>query len=436
MKIQLIHPPADEGYDGPEAQWLKSAPIGLELIAGAIGDKHDVQIIDGNNMPLEQIFARIEGDYVGVSDWYSKHENALKILAEAKKRGAVTLIGGPNATHLAERILKNHPSVDYAITGDGEDATRRIIAGEEPSKIPNLVYRNGTDVRRNPTENVALNQIFNLEHIINPHYSKENPFPISSIRGCIKAETDKRCSFCSMDHRLKVMGAENVWKQIDLLNSKYGFNYFFETGDSFIVGRYPQILLERRPEHLRDVRFRIYASPNQIDERTTEVLRQLNVQEIFLGVESTDQNILTQAGKKYSVEQIGQAISSISSAGIELQVPFIYGLPGESERTMKNTHNYARDLMTRYPKTKLLVSTPLPLIGSALFEDLRTDSRIRKEYLGDLDADDSFDYEALSRLQTKYRTSVEYAQMNQYVANTRALAMTGNVAGCGILKNE
>lgn len=434
MKVQLIHPPADNGYKTPEAQWLKSAPIGLELIAGAIGNEHEVQIIDGSNMSIEQVLGSIDGDYVGVSDWYSKHENALRILAEAKERGATTLMGGPNATHLAGRILRNHAFVDYAIKGDGEDAARRIISGKSPSTIPNLVYRDGTEIKENPVENVALNRIFDLDHIVNTNYNKQNPFPISSIRGCIKAETDKRCSFCSMDHKLKVMGAENVWNQIDLLNTKYGFNYFFETGDSFIVGKYPQILLEKRPAHLKEIGFRIYASPNQIDETTLEALKQLNVREIFLGVESTNQNILTQAGKKYSVKQIDQAITSISSAGIELQVPFIYGLPGESERTMGDTYDYARNIMAKYPETKLLVSTPLPLIGSSLFENLRADHRTRKEYFGDLDNDDSFDYEALSELQTRYNTSVSYTQINQYVAKTRALARKDNVAGCGILK--
>ncbi len=433
MKVQLIHPPADKGYKTPEAQWLKSAPIGLELIAAAIEDKHEVCIIDGSNMSIEQVLSSIDGDYVGVSDWYSKHENALRILAEAKERGATTLMGGPNATHLAGRILRNHAFVDYAIKGDGEDAARRIISGKSPSTIPNIVYRDGTEIKENPVENVALNRIFDLDHIVNPNYNKQNSFPISSIRGCIKAEIDKRCSFCSMDHKLKVMGAENVWNQIDLLNTKYGLNYFFETGDSFIVGKYPQILLEKRPTHLKDMGFRIYASPDQIDETTLETLKQLNVREIFLGVESINQDILTQAGKKYSIKQIDQAITSISSAGIELQIPFIYGLPGESERTMDDTYDYARNIMAKYPETKLLVSTPLPLIGSSLFENLRADPRIRKEYPGDLDNDDSFDYEALSELQTRYSTYVSYAQINKHVAKTRALAREDNVAGCGIL---
>lgn len=435
MKIQLIHPPADKNYGSPEAQWLKSAPIGLELIAQAIGKEHEVEIIDGSNLKLKNILKNVSGDYVGVSDWYSKHENALRILKEAKRKGAITLIGGPNATHLAERILSQHPFIDYAIVGDGEEATKRLIAGESRDTIPNLVYRQSNAIRKNPIENVTLDRIFNLEHISNPNYCKENPFPISSIRGCIKAELDKRCSFCSMNHRLKLMNVENVWRQIDLLNSKYGFDYFFETGDSFIVGKYPEMLLEKRPKHLEDIKFRIYTSPNQITPETIAILKKLNVREIFLGVESADQNILNSAGKKYSLEQINSAIDLISSNRIELQVPFIYGLPGESAKTMQKTYAYAIELMNKYPQTKLLVSTPIPLIGSELFEDLRKNKQVRKRYSGDLDKDDSFNYESLIKLQTKYRTKVAYSQINNYVTKTRALAKKENVAGCGINKD-
>jgi radical SAM superfamily enzyme YgiQ (UPF0313 family) len=434
MKIQLIHPPADEGYDSPEAQWLKSAPIGLELMAKALGNQHEVEIIDGSNMTMQDILAKIEGDYVGVSDWYSKHQNALRILRAAKKKGAVTLIGGPNASHLAQRILKNHYFVDYAVIGDGEEAIKRIVSGEEIHKIPNLAYRKGEEIIKNPVESIKLDRIFDLDHIISPNYSKENAFPISSIRGCIKAELDKRCSFCSMDRKLRIMDAKNVWKQIDLLRSRYGFDYFFETGDSFIVGKYPEILLKKRPKHLANVRFRIYAGPDQIDEEIMKTLKQLNVKEIFLGVESSNQDILNQAGKNHSVKRISSAIEVIYSAGLEMQVSFIYGLPNESDCTMDRTYQYAKDLMKKYPKTKLLVSTPIPLIGSALFEELRNDQRVRNNYDGDLDADDSFDYQSLIELQTEYRTSTSYSRIMEYVARTRALAKEGNVAGCGILK--
>ena len=89
MKIQLIHPPADSNYNSREAKWLRSAPIGLELIASALDSDVDVEIIDGSNLSIDEILEKIDGDYVGVSDWYSKHGNALRILEKAKEKGKI-----------------------------------------------------------------------------------------------------------------------------------------------------------------------------------------------------------------------------------------------------------------------------------------------------------------------------------------------------------
>lgn len=436
MKIQLIHPPADEKYNCLEAKWLKSAPIGLELIASALPKSCVVEIIDGNNMSLQEILERIDGGYVGVSDWYSKHDNALKILERAKKKGAITIIGGPNATHLSDRILRNHSFVDYVVVGDGEEALRRIVSGENSQTISNLVYRANDEIRRNVVNNVNLNRIFTIEHILNPDYNRKNPFPLSSIRGCIKAEKYGRCSFCSIEHRLKLMSPKSVWEQISLLKDRYGFEYFFETGDSFVVGIFPELLLESRPDHLKKIKFRIYASPDQINEPVVETLKKLNVKEIFLGVESIDENILEQAGKRYYKNQIDKALSLINKAGISAQVPFIYGLPEESQKSMKNTFEYARQIVHKFPGIKMLVSMPIPLIGSRLFEELRADKIVKREYDGDLDWDDSFDYESLIKLQTKFRTSVKYENICEYVTKTRALVGERNVAGFGDLKRD
>jgi len=235
-----------------------------------------------------------------------------------------------------------------------------------------------------------------------------------------------------MDHKLKIMGAKQVWEQIDILNGQYGLDYFFETGDSFIVGRYSELLLESRPEHLKKIKFRIYASPDQITEDNIKILKQLNVQEIFLGVESVDENVLKQAGKKYGRKDIDWALKLTYDQGITVQVPFIYGLPGETEESMELSYQYARQIIEEYSEVKLLVSRAIPLIGSKLFGDLRADERVKADYQGDLDKDDSFDYGSLIRLQSKYKTDVSYETVLEYIHKTKELVEEKNTAGFGI----
>ena len=423
MKIQLIHPPEDSDYELYEASYLKSPPVGLALLAGSLRGIRgvSVEVIDGDGIGFREILGSIDGDIVGVSDWYSKHRNSLRILESAKEKGARTIIGGPNTVHLAERILRNHPFVDYAIAGDGEVTLPLLAKGMPPGKIPNLVFRDGKGIVRNPVKDGDMELLFDLDDITNLRYDRDRLFPISSIRGCIKAETGGRCVFCSMVHKLRIMRPALVWKQIGLLREKYGIRRFWETGDSFVVGNYPEKLLDARPDGLGDVEFRIYASPDQIDRRTADVLRKLNVREVFLGIESLDNGILKTAGKPYLKTDITNAIDILLSRGIIFQLPFMYGLPGETEETARKTYEFAREMLGKYPETRMLASLPIPLIGTGLFDMLRKDGRARKEYPGDLDRDDYFDYDALTRLQTKYFTKISYEKLNGFVEKTRNL---------------
>jgi radical SAM superfamily enzyme YgiQ (UPF0313 family) len=308
--LWLVCPSSDRTYDGLELKMFKSVPIGLELIAKgtelAVPDC-SIKVVDGNVTNLCRILKGISEErphWIGISDLYSNHHNALKIAEHAHLTGATTIIGGPNATHLADRILKNRDFVDFVVRGDGERATSLLVAGEKPINIPNLTYRVDEQVVSNPRHALSLDIIFDLEHLDDLSlYDKNNAIPLSSIRGCVKAEQDKRCSFCSIDHKLKLMNPELVWQQIDLLNSRYGFDYFFEAGDNFLVGDYPQRLLDARPNHLTNIRFRLYVSPDQINEVSIEVLRQFNPF-IFIGVDSADDLILKRSGKGLAARRV------------------------------------------------------------------------------------------------------------------------------------
>lgn len=429
QKLQLIHPPDDD------LTVQKIAPIGLALIGKAVEDIIDVEIIDGNNMEVEDVIAMLDGDYIGVTDWYCKHENSLKILKRAKELGAITIAGGPNATHLADRYLTNHSFIDYVVVGDGEEAMRQLVSKKPLFFIPNLVYKKDGKIIHNKKANVTLNRIFDLDKVVNfrpEDHPKWHPFPISSIRGCIKESKGERCSFCSIAHTLKIMNAELVWEQIDLLHSKYGFTYFFETGDSFLVGKWPERLLATRPDHLKHIQFRVYASPEEINYDNIQILKELNAKELFIGVEHTDKEILHRAHKYHTPEEMEELLVMIDEAGIKPLLPFIFGLPGETIETLKKNCEFIESIMRKRPKSHVTISIPIPLFGTELFNELAAIPEVREAYksAGDLEKDDSFHYELLIRLLAKHMTDIDYRILMAYVKIGRELAGTkGNAAG-------
>lgn len=429
MKIQLIRPPLDDWYPN-EGQFtgLESPPIGLAIIAKAVKDA-EVEILDGKDLSIDEIAKELNGDIIGTTDIYSNHKNALEILRQAKSKGAVTFIGGPNVTHLAENILRNHEYVDYTAVGDGEVALSMFVSGENKENIPNLVYRGHGQIIRNKIRNAPLNILFDLEDILNLTLDIEKAVSISSIRGCIKAEKQRRCSFCSMDNKLNTMHPELVWQQIRILHEKYGAAFFWETGDSFIVGDFPQRLIAARPDDLRHIQFKMYTSPDQLNEVNVKTLGDLNARDIYVGIESVNDLILKRANKSYTISDIEDALYLLEEQGISpIHVPFIYGLPGETQKTAEESFRFAEKLARKHPDMKIVSSLPIPFPGTQLFNNLRNNQKAREEYPGDLYKDDFFDYKKLIQIQTKYFTSVDYDTLCTYIGRTRQLiSKEGNV---------
>jgi len=420
--LQLIRPPLDDWYGKGQLEELVSVPANLCLLANCLRETSvDVQVLDGMNIPLESTTEKIDSDWVGVTDLYSTHLGALKILEEAKKKGATTVIGGPNVDNLSERILTNHKFIDYIAVGDGEEALPLLLSGENLKNIPNLVYRKKSRIVKNKRRAIIPNTIFDLEDLtdhrmLNPN----NIFPISAIRGCIKAQLQERCSFCSIDRPLKLMRPRLFWQQIDLLNQKYGITYFWETGDSFMVGNYPKKLLEARPSHLSDVNLKIYANPQQIWGENVKLLEALNVKELVLGIE-TSNSIIFHRAKGYSFVANYQALKELYRSKIDIHLTFIYGLPGETFETAEESFELAELLVSNNRVSKIVASFPIPLPGTVLFENLRTNQSVKEKYRGDLDKDDSFDYQALVRLQLEHFTDVNYEFLANLIRKTKSL---------------
>ncbi len=423
-KVQLIRPPLDSWYATGQIEEFVSVPIGLCIISKRLRDAGiEVSILDGIELTLEETIERIDGNVVGVSDMYSSHCNSLSILNEAKKSGATTVIGGPNVNYLAENIISNNDFVDFAVIGDGEETLPMLLTGSHTSSIQNLVYRMNDRAIRNCIRDSPLDTIFDLDDISNkPADFGSIVAPLSSIRGCIKAEKSGRCSFCSIYHKLKLMDPDLVWKQIGLLKEKYGITSFLETGDTFMVGTYPNKILERRPNDLDEISLgRIYASPDQIDEHSAETLRQLNVRYVYLGIESVNDNVLCEAGRSYRRSDIEPAIDLLERKDMLFHVPFMYGLSGDTLDSMEETFRFAKKMVSKHPSIKVLSSLAIPLPGSKLFEGIKNHEIARNEYNGNLYRDDTFDYQSLARLQLKYFTETRYDDAVGMVMKTRDL---------------
>jgi radical SAM superfamily enzyme YgiQ (UPF0313 family) len=88
--------------------------------------------------------------------------------------------------------------------------------------------------------------------------------------------------------------------------------------------------------------------------------------QIHFGIESGNPEILQKTAKHINLDQVRQAIEWTEDAGIMSKGYFILGLPGDNERTMNETIEFAASL----PLSEAMFSIATPFPGTELWEEL------------------------------------------------------------------
>jgi radical SAM superfamily enzyme YgiQ (UPF0313 family) len=97
---------------------------------------------------------------------------------------------------------------------------------------------------------------------------------------------------------------------------------------------------------------------------------------INYGIESGNQTILDFAQKGTSLDQVEKAVSLTHQAGISSKGYFIFGLPGETEQTMRNTIRFAK----RLPLNDISVFMLTPFPGSRMYEIAQHHGQLDHEF--------------------------------------------------------
>lgn len=161
-----------------------------------------------------------------------------------------------------------------------------------------------------------------------------------------------RCTFCSMyqDKHFFVRSTEDVLADLAWCRARYGRigRIFLADGDALIT---PTAELLRVLEYIRTEipeceRVTCYASPRSVRLKSDEELSALhaaNLQMVYLGLESGDDDILRRMRKGCSAGQIVSAAQRLHKAGFAVSVTAISGLGGR-ERWQKHAEATGRAL--------------------------------------------------------------------------------------------
>ena len=102
-----------------------------------------------------------------------------------------------------------------------------------------------------------------------------------------------------------------------------------------------------------------------LDDQIIELMSKSGMKVVNLGIESSDQEILKQSGKKIALNKTQTIVEKLHANGIKVQAFFMLGLVNDSKQSMLNTINFAKHLNTF--SAQFCVTTPFP--GTRFFED-------------------------------------------------------------------
>jgi anaerobic magnesium-protoporphyrin IX monomethyl ester cyclase len=393
MKILLINPSQEKVYG------IKMAPayppLGVLYVGTALKrDGHDVRFADIDaegidEKKFEQLFRQLDPDAVGISSVTPTFKDAIKWANISKRIKDVPVVfGGIHVTITPQESIR-HDSVYVVVLGEAEETARELFA-ELAKPAPVLERVKGIyfkkDGRAVATEKRPF--INDLDSIpfpdrgllmkpgayMPPDADKLPAMTMITSRGCPGS-----CTFCCTKHifskTFRMRSVANIIAEIEDLVKKSGIKEIHIADDIFTLNK--KRALDFCGEIKRrgiDVHFQFMNGlrADCVDREILSALKGIGIKTVGYGVESGNDAILKRIKKNIPMDVTRKAFRLSKELGFETWAFLIFGLPGETEDTIKDTIAFTKEIDPDF--AKFLILKPYP--GSDVYAELLKDNLI------------------------------------------------------------
>ncbi len=420
--ICLIQPPVEDFYATP----IRNIPLGLLSIGTVLKAKNNVGLLDlrqqkqrRKSIPEEltdvTIYYRFEdaspfslyksysryganfddiarlipaaADVFLVSALFSTYiHEALEVIRLIRQNNnRATIIAGGSGAMFHSDVFFN-AGTDFIIQGEGEVAVARLLDELEKSQpdfaaVPNLVWRNGRDMIRNPLEIITdIDRLPFPDYTIpgTPEYifNRKRHAMIMASRGC-----PHRCRFCSVQQvfgiKYRSRSVENVLAELD---DKIGQGFrSFDFEDDHFGGsrRWLNNLLDGIIERFSgyDLSFQAMngITASNLDEMLLGKMKKAGFKSINLSLVTPDQTRQDALQRPFDTAQFSKIVRSAHEIGLKITAYLIIGLPGDTVNDNFKSILFLADLPVLIgPSLFYLVP------GTPIFDELKEKDQIPK----------------------------------------------------------
>lgn len=377
MKIILLNPPFLPRFSRESRSPAVSKggtfyyPMWLAYATGVLEENgFDVRLIDApaQNHSLEEVLDEIslfKPQLVVIDTSTPSIHNDVKVLNSIKQieKDVFTILVGRHVSALPEETMNMSFKIDCAAIGEYDyivrDLAQAIKEGKAFSEVKGLIWRDkkyGKIVRNSPMPLIEdldslpfVSSVYKRYLNIRDYFYGHSQYPIITIitgRGC-----PHHCFYCCYPqtmygHKLRLRSPENVAKEFKYIAENFAeVKEIMIEDDTFTVNKkHAEKLANALIECGNKIPFSANSRADLVDIKILKKLKRARCRLLCVGYESGEQKILDNMRKGLKIERALEFSRATKKAGIMVHGCFMVGNPGETQKTLEKTLEYAKKL--------------------------------------------------------------------------------------------
>ncbi len=297
----------------------------------------------------------------------------IKAVTTARRIGAIPVAGGPHATGDPYGTLLSL-GFEYVFMGDSEESftqfLREIVEGGDPKSVrPGLAY-----IDEEEFIITGKGRVCDLDRF--PAFALKHRLfnPIEVTRGCPHA-----CKYCQVSYafgaRYRHRSIDNIIHHAELMVSNGIRDLRFITPNALGYGaqngkrdlsKVAELLGKLQKLRTKGARifFGVFPSevrPEFVDREAALLLKEsVDNRRVIVGAQSGSNRMLKELHRGHTVEDVTNAVIHLRSAGFDVDVDYIFGLPKETEEDVRETLEHMKELTRLGARVHAHVFLPLP----------------------------------------------------------------------------
>ncbi len=371
MKALLVHPATPLSFFSyPKLlhRWGYKAmmpSISLITVAALLPREWQLRLVDLNAESMtDQQWDW--ADLVMISGMIIHRPNLLALIREAKARGKTVVVGGPYATSLPEEVLE--AGADFVVRGEGENTIPLFLEALAQG-------RQGGVFKCHTKPDLATSPIPRFDLLNLKHYAS---LSIQTSRGC-----PHDCEFCDVVHlfgrRPRYKEPRQVIAELETLYRLGWRGPVFISDDNFIGNKTQARAILRELTPWSKSRGEPFVFNTQAtvtlgqDVPLIDLMTEANFVEVFLGLESPEEEALIRSAKHHNLRaSMQESVETIKANGLKIIGSFILGMDGERPGTGDRIISFIE--ATHIPMVMINLLQPAP--HTRLWQRLQQEDRL------------------------------------------------------------